>query len=153
MRVWRLCRAAHAKDGLSGDGGLYAPGRWHLRGDRIVYTAATLSLAALELLVRVHRAFAPTDLVASEIDIPDAVEVERVLPAKLASGWDAYPARSFTQQLGTKWLAARRTAVLQVPSAVIPRESNYLLNPAHPRCARVRIVGRAPFSFDARLLT
>jgi RES domain-containing protein len=153
VRVWRLCRAAYAKDGLSGDGGLFASGRWHIRGDRVVYTAATLSLAALELLVRIHRAFAPTDLVAVEIDMPDVVEIERVSPSKLGSGWEAYPAPSFTQQLGTSWLVARRTAVLQVPSAVIPRESNYLLNPAQPRCARVRIVGRAPFSFDARLLT
>ena len=153
MRAWRLCRAAYAKDGLSGDGGLYASGRWHLRGQRVVYTAATLSLAALEFLVRVNRAFAPTDLVAVEIDVPDAAEIEHVPPSKLASGWDAYPAPAFTQQLGTRWLASGRTAVLQVPSAVIPRESNFLLNPAHPRYARVRIVGSAPFSFDARLLT
>jgi RES domain-containing protein len=152
VRVWRLCRAAYAKDGLSGDGGLHAAGRWHVRGERVVYAAATLSLAALEFLVRVPRAFSPTDLVASEIDIPDSVEIERVLPSKLASGWDAYPAPAFAQQLGSRWLDARRTAVLQVPSAVIPRESNYLVNPAHPRSARIRVVARAPFYFDTRRL-
>jgi RES domain-containing protein len=153
VRVWRLCQAAYSKKALTGEGGLYAHGRWHLQGVRVVYAAATLSLAALELLVRIDCALAPPDLVAVEIEIPGSVEVERKPLSKLPAGWDAYPAPASTQLLGMRWIAAGKAAVLEVPSALIPREWNYILNPAHPHFARVRVVGRAPFFFDSRLLT
>jgi RES domain-containing protein len=152
VRVWRLCQAERVNDSLRGEGGAHTSGRWHHRGARIVYTSATLSLAALEVLVHVSRAFAPADLVAVELDIPEGLEIGRVPPSRLPSGWDANPAPIATQDLGTSWAASRRTPVLEVPSAIIPRECNYLLNPQHPRFARIRIVGRTPFSFDTRLL-
>jgi RES domain-containing protein len=95
---------------------------------------------------------APTDLAAVEIDIPDSVEIEHVPVSKLPPGWDAFPASAFTRQLGTDWIAARRTAILEVPSAIIHHERNYLLNPAHPRLGRVRVIGHAPFTFDTRLM-
>ena len=153
MRVWRLCQSAYTKKALTGEGGLHADGRWHLQGARVVYAAATLSLAALELLVRIDRTLAPPDLVAVEIEIPGSVEVERVPLSKLPAGWDAYPTSATTQLLGMRWIAAGRTAVLEVPSVVIPRESNYVLKPAHPQFRRIRTVATTPFSFDYRLLT
>lgn len=153
MRVWRLCQAGYAKQALSGEGGMRASARWHDQGTRIVYTSSTLSLAALELLVRTDRAFAPPGLISVEIDVPPSVEIERVPLSRLPAGWDAYPAPTFTRAFGSKWIAGMRTAVLQVPSAVIPRENNFLLNPAHPRFARVRVIGRTSFSLDSRLLT
>ena len=153
MRVWRLCQAKHAKDLLGGEGGVHASGRWHLQGTRIVYTSATLSLAALEVLVHVNRAFAPPDLVAVELDLPGALDFERLPLSRLPAGWDAHPAPTAVQELGTRWVTSRRSPVLEVPSAVIPREHNYLLNPAHPRFSRIRVIGRTPFSLDCRLLT
>lgn len=153
MRVWRLCRAFRAKDSLSGAGGVHVSGRWHLRGTRIVYTSATLSLAALEVLVHANDSFGPPDLVAVEVEVPASLEIERVPLSGLPAQWDADPAPAAIQELGSRWAASRRSAVLEVPSAVIPRESNYLLNPIHPHFSRVRIVGRVPFSFDSRLLT
>ena len=152
MRVWRLCGALRAKDSASGEGGVHTSGRWHLRGTRIVYTSATLSLAALEVLVHANRAFAPPDLVAVEVEVPTSLAIERVPLSRLPVEWDADPAPSILQEIGSRWAASRRSAVLAVPSAVIPLENNYLLNPAHPQFSRVRIVGRTPFSFDARLL-
>ena len=152
MRVWRLCRALRVKESLSGEGGRHTSGRWHVQGTRIVYASATLSLAALEVLVHVNRAYAPPDLVAVEIEIPASLELERVSLSRLPAEWNAHPAPAAVQELGTRWAASRRSPVLAVPSAVIPREANYLLNPAHPRFGRVRIVGHAPFSFDSRLL-
>ena len=152
MRVWRLSQADRVKDSLSGEGGVHASGRWHHRGTRIVYASATLSLAALEVLVHVSRAAAPSDLVAVELDIPERVVVERVTPSRLPAGWDTHPAPPTVQDFGTTWAASRRSPVLEIPSAIIPHERNYLLNPEHPRFTRIRIVGRTPFSFDARLL-
>ena len=127
MRVWRLCQAFRAKDSLSGEGGVHVSGRWHLRGTRIVYTSATLSLAALEMLVHANRAFAPQDLVAVEVEVPASPEIDRVPLSRLPGQWDADPAPAAIQELGSRWAASRRSAVLEVPSAVIPLESNYLL--------------------------
>jgi RES domain-containing protein len=63
-----------------------------------------------------------------------------------------YPAPSELQDFGSKWLTSLRSAVLQVPAAVMLVESNFLLNPRHPQFARVSIVREVPFSFDSRLL-
>jgi RES domain-containing protein len=152
VRVWRLCQTRYANEALSGEGGLRGSARWHFMGTRIVYSSSTLSLAALEVLIRVNRSLAPLDLVAVEIDIPSSLEIERLTPSRLSSGWDANPAPAFTREIGSGWVSTVRSAILEVPSAVIPRESNYLLNPAHPQFGRIRVAGRAPFSFDPRLL-
>lgn len=151
MRVWRICRRSHAIDPLGGRGGLYAPGRWHPRGVRIVYTSAALSLAALELLVRLDRDLLPSDLVQMELDLPDDLREERIEAATLPSAWRRYPAPAALQRIGAVWLAGGATAILRVPSAVIPEEDNYLLNPMHPAIERVKVVGRRAFILDRRL--
>jgi RES domain-containing protein len=152
MRVWRICRKAHAAAGLAGIGGLHVSGRWHHRGRPIVYASSTASLAALEVLVHVDPANAPSDLTLLAIDVPDDVAVETCDPTRLTPRWQAFPGPVELQDFGSTWLAEVRTAVLAVPSAVLPVERNLLLNPAHPHAARFRIVGEQPFSFDPRLL-
>jgi RES domain-containing protein len=137
---------------LAGLGGLYASGRWHHRGQPIVYTSATPSLAALEVLVHVDPALAPTNVKLLELDVPSELAVERCDPEALSADWMTYPAPSELQDFGSKWLTSLRSAVLQVPAVVMPVESNFLLNPRHPQFAKVSIVREVPFSFDSRLL-
>lgn len=117
-----------------------------------VYTAAHLSLAVLELLVHVPaREDLPTDLVAIPADFPDDLRIEEVGIAELPPNWRRTPAPGALADRGTAWLTATRTAVLAVPSAVVPREMNYILNPAHPDFRRI-ILGRAErFDLDPRL--
>ena len=152
MRVWRISRQPHAATSLAGIGGLYVSGRWHHRGRPIVYTSATPSLAALEVLVHVDPSLAPTDLRLIEIDIPDGMAIEACDPARLAADWQAFPAPIALQDFGSEWLSALRTPVLSVPSAVLAIERNYLINPAHSDSARIRIVREQAFSFDPRLI-
>ena len=152
MRVWRICPQPYVSSALTGLGGLYAAGRWHHKGQPIVYTSATPSLAALEVLVHVDPALAPSDVRLLEIDVPPEVSVERCSPEKIIPEWKIYPAPSELQDFGSKWLTSLRSAVLQVPAAVMPVESNFLLNPRHPEFARVSVVREVPFSFDSRLL-
>lgn len=83
MRVWRISRQPHAAASLTGSGGLYVSGRWHHRGRPVVYTSATPSLAALEVLVHVDPALAPADLRLIEIDVPDGIDIETCDPALL----------------------------------------------------------------------
>lgn len=152
MRVWRICPQQYVSSSLAGTGGLYASGRWHHRGQPIVYTSATPSLAALEVLVHVDPALAPNSVKLLEIDLPSELAVERCDPEKISADWMIYPAPSELQDFGSKWLSSLRSAVLQVPAAVMPVESNFLLNPRHPQFTQVSIVREVSFSFDSRLL-
>ncbi len=152
MRVWRICRRAHAADALSGRGGLFVSGRWHSRGRRIVYTSGSLSLAALEILVHVDQTELPRDLFRIEVEIPDDVSVERIDASALPTAWRTFPAPPALQELGDGWLQQQKALVLEVPSAVIPEEYNYLLNPAHPDAARLVVVSSREFVYDPRIV-
>ena len=151
MQLWRICRQTHAADPLSGRGGLFVSGRWHPKGRRVVYTSGTLSLAALEILVHTDDDLIPSDLVQIEIDVPHDLNTERIDVDSLPPNWRTYPAPPFLQKLGADWLERRDSAILRVPSAVVPQESNFLLNPAHPDAARFRVVTTEGFVWDPRL--
>lgn len=116
-----------------------------------MYTSATLSLAALEYFIHLDPAEAPPDLVAIPADIPDGVSRSEVESADLPTNWRSYPAPEFLADLGTEWLRSGRTAVLLVPSVIVPQERNYLLNPAHRDFRVVRAGTPEPFSFDPRM--
>lgn len=152
MHVWRISPAKYAAQCLAGIGGLHVSGRWHHRGRPIVYTSATPSLAALEVLVHVDPGLAPPDLRLVEIDVPDALAIESCDPAALAPDWQAFPAPAALLDFGSAWLMEQRTPILRVLSAVLPIEHNYILNPAHPESSAVRIVRALAFSFDPRLI-
>jgi RES domain-containing protein len=152
MRVWRIDRLTFI-DKLSGIGGLQSPGRWHNRGNRIIYTASVPSLAALEYLVHLDPDIAPADISLLEIDIPDVISIESCAdPATLNPNWREIHLPEELQDFGTRWLLEHRTAILSVPSAIVPMELNYLINPAHPDIARIRVVEEQPFAYDPRLL-
>jgi RES domain-containing protein len=152
MRVWRIDRLS-STDKLSGIGGLYASGRWHRRGYRIIYTASTPSLAELETLAHYAPQQAPEERSLLEIDVPDDIAIENCDPLSLTLDWkrvNPYPAE--LQDFGSQWLDECRTALLSVPSVVMAIEKNYLINPNHNDTSRIRIVDEKPFSFDLRLL-
>jgi RES domain-containing protein len=117
-----------------------------------VYVSETLALAALEYLVHVDPANVPGDLVSIPAEIPDSVAIREVNLKNLPADWRAYPAPDALAQIGTAWTNAGSSAVLGVPSAVIPDERNYLLNPAHRDFPRIKIGVPQPFAFDSRLL-
>jgi RES domain-containing protein len=148
VRVWRLARRAHAA--LDGGGARRDGGRWNSPGRPLVYSSSHLSLAALEVLVHFDVDEVPEDLRAFAIEIPDALAAEQVTLDTLPTGWtrQAFASRAF----GDDWLAAARTPVLVVPSAIIPEETNVLVNPSHPATQGVRVVASRRFAYDPRLL-
>ena len=119
----------------------------------MVYASETLALATLETLVHYDESVGQhRRLVVCQASIPADVEVENA-PASLFSGrWRAYPAPRRLAQVGDAWVAEARTAVLRVSSAVLPRESNLLLNPSHPDFARLQLRVLEDFRLDPRLL-
>ena len=151
MRLWRICKAKYVTTALSGQGGLYTPGRWHQRGTAVVYCARSLALATLESFVHFDPMDAPGSLVAIPVDVPDDVRVERWKAKDLPSGWRGHPHLDATRDMGTAWLKGLTAAVLRVPSAVVSIESNFLLNPSHPDMARIRAGASRRFAFDPRM--
>jgi RES domain-containing protein len=118
----------------------------------MVYTASTLSLAALEALVHFAIDTAPLDYVALTVRVPDDA-VERVVANTLPADWNAMAAPAACQELGARWAAEGRSLGLSVPSAVVPSENNILLNPLHPDFSKVTLEKQEPFVFDSRLVT
>ncbi len=149
MRVWRLCKRSHAA--FDGEGARLAGARWSRKGTAVVYTSATLSLAAQESFVHLAPEESPTDLVAASAEIPDGVRMTILRAADLPREWRRFPAPESLADIGTKWVETMESAVLQVPSAVIPQENNYLLNPGHPDFRRILVQQPEPFTYDARM--
>lgn len=149
MRVWRTCSKRH--QAFDGEGAYRYGGRWNHPGTPVVYTSESLSLAALEYFVHVDADTAPDDLVAISADVPDRVRIHSVKIANLPKDWRRYPAPEALQDIGTQWAKKGSTLVLAVPSAVIPEEHNYLLNPAHRDFKRVRLHRPMSFRLDPRM--
>ena len=149
MRLWRISNHAD----LSGEGGRRVAARWHERGHPTVYLAEHPALALLETLV--HLDIDPDELPSHyqllTVEAPDAVAVEELSEAELARIADWRHSPRHTRTLTRAWFDERRTALLRVPSAIVPAAFNYLLNPLHVDAARVSVVARQTAEFDARL--
>lgn len=143
MTVYRLTSARFPR--CDGEGARLYGGRWNSRGRAVVYAAATQSLAALEILA--HTAALSEDYVVIAIEVPADLAIEAAQRGNLER-WKL----ADTREMGDRWLEQGRTAVLQVPSKVVPAEANYVVNPAHPDFPRLRIAPPEPFRFDERLL-
>jgi RES domain-containing protein len=149
-RTWRLTTARFADTAFTGDGARRYGGRWHPKGVAVVYTAGSLSLALLELLVQDQPLRAR--YVAIPVDIPNDLAIGRITPDELPADWREPAAREVLRRIGADWLAGQESAVLAVPSAVIPIETNYLLNPGHRDFGRIVVGDSEEVVTDLRLV-
>lgn len=147
---WRIVKSALAAHAFDGEGARLYGGRWNSPGTGVVYTAQSEALAALELLVHLQSSQLLRSYSSISARFDDAL-VEAVAPARLPSAWRVYPAPAALQEIGDRWAAEQRSAVLRVPSAIVPAEFNYLLNPAHRDFARIALGKPSRFEFDRRL--
>ncbi|HEV7600622.1 MAG TPA: RES family NAD+ phosphorylase [Bradyrhizobium sp.] len=146
MEVWRISNYAD----LSGSGGVRAAGRWHSRGKRIVYLADHPASAVLEMLVHMDRDLLPATYRLLRVIVPETIAIEAVGADTLSSDWTNQPAA--TREIGDQWLDRSSSALLQVPSVIVPRARNFLLNPVHPDAAGFAIAEVIDAPFDPRLL-
>ena len=151
LSLWRLAKAKHAAVALDGEGARRYGGRWNQRGTGVVYLGGSLSIAALETFVHLTAADARLAFVAIEIIVPDDVTVAALNPADLPRNWRAEPPPDQTKAIGTGWTRGGETLLLRVPSVIVPRETNYLLNPVHADFRRLTIRAPQPFGFDERM--
>ena len=150
MLVWRICRERQRE--LDGEGASLYGGRWNSEGVPVVYTSSTLALAALEFLVHVDIEDVPNDLVALGLEVPADAGAKTVAVNDLPSDWNQLPDHPACAKIGDDWVAEGKALLLCVPSAVVPEESNLLINPDHPRARDVVVASVRPFAFDSRLL-
>ena len=150
MVGWRLIKARLAAHAFSGEGARLYGGRWSSPGTPVVYISETLSLAALEVLVHVQSSGLLTSYVTCRVDF-DSNWSDIFNPASLPPDWRSSPAPAELRAIGDDWVRVRRSLLLKVPSAIVPQEHNYLINPAHPDFARLNIGPPEPFTFDTRL--
>ncbi|MFM8455119.1 MAG: RES family NAD+ phosphorylase [Gammaproteobacteria bacterium] len=150
LETWRIVKKKYAETAFSGDGSKMYEGRWHHAGIPVVYTAASLSLAALETFIHLEQNMT-IEFVALHTKIPNTISFETINESDLPKNWNASPAIILTKNLGTNWFNQNHSAILKVPSVLIPGEYNYLLNPLHKDFSKIQRSKPIPFSFDHRM--
>jgi RES domain-containing protein len=153
IRAWRLVKASRSATAFDGEGAFRFGGRWNSRGHRVVYTSGSLALALLEILVHLDPAGAVPEFAAFPITIPTAClhSARNAIQQDAASASPRNLALVETRGTGDRWIDTAASAALCVPSAIVPCEHNYLLNPSHPDFQRCEIGAAQAFHFDSRL--
>jgi RES domain-containing protein len=150
MIIFRIVNAAF-KDDLSGTGASIYGGRWNSKGNKALYTASHISLALLELVVNFNASDSPLlpDYHLIHIDIPTdnliSIKAEDLKP-------DWQKDLSYTRFIGDEFLGENKSLLLKIPSAVVPEECNYLINPAHKLFRSIRIIHSKSYVVDRRLI-
>lgn len=150
MIVYRLSKQAYIHD-LSGRGAELNGGRWNSKGTAVVYTSSSRALAVLEVAVHTPLGFMPSDYFMATIELPDNAEIFKPGIDQLPEKWNNNPFIKATQQIGDSFVKANKYLALQVPSATVAGDFNYLLNPLHPDFKAVKIINAEFFEFDSRL--
>lgn len=149
MEIFRITKVRWSTD-LVASG---HPARWNSSGIKVIYAAATRSLACLENLV--HRGeLGQEDLYRTMvIYIPDALPIHPIHVSELPQGWASTDEilLSKCRQIGDQWARSLSTPILKVPSAIIKNEFNYICNPAHPDFVEIKLINVEQFFFDSRL--
>ncbi|MDP1591036.1 MAG: RES family NAD+ phosphorylase [Prosthecobacter sp.] len=151
ITAYRICQKRFAKTALDGEGARLLGGRWNSPGTRLVYLAGSISLAQLEMLVHLESDEVLHDrYVVIPISIPES-HVTLLPREKWPRGWRAPTAPSGARRIGDEWIRSNSSVCLQVPSVLVPEESNFLLNPAHPAFSEIQIGKARSLVFDRRL--
>jgi len=149
--AWRVDKKKWQESSFDGAGAALEGGRWNSAGVRVVYVSEHLAMAAMEKYVHLPKPVPPKmELVRFVLDFK-GVAIKVITPNLLPRDWQDYPPGGSTQKIGDAWVASMETAILAVPSALIPEEVNYLLNPAHPDFKKILVGKPEAFVFDSRI--
>jgi RES domain-containing protein len=152
VNLWRIAAETrkYPADDLSGGGAAVHPGRWNDDNEAVVYAAPTLAMAVLETAAHIDGSGLPLNRFVVQIDVPDAVWAarEELNAATLPATWAAIPAGRASVEIGSAWIKERRSAILLVPSVIVPEEWAALINPGHPNATGVRAAAVRLFPYD-----
>ncbi len=147
IESYRILKRRFVSAAFSGEGARRYGGRWNSAGVAVVYTSSSISLAILEWRAHLTQWPAPASVIIR-------IEFDASLvwsPAKLPTNWKRWPCPKTTAAVGDTWVRSGRSAVLKLPSAVVPAEFNYVLNPAHAEFGKIRLGRPQVFKADSRL--
>jgi len=147
MTVYRFVRPIYRND-ISGDGARKKGGRWNSPGFPVVYTSTSISLSLLELLIYNSSYEVIRVNMLMQITVPENLMKSLSVNA-LKQTWQKDI--DYSRFIGNEFLKNKKSLLLKVPSAIIPEESNVLINPAHPDFKRVKIIKASLFQYDTRL--
>ncbi|QSE96904.1 RES family NAD+ phosphorylase [Fulvivirga lutea] len=148
MKLYRIGHKNYIHD-LAGTGGLYADGRWHAKGTRIVYFSEHISLAKLEVLA--NSVILPKNMSLMTVEVADNEAIKEITTSMLPESWDGYPYLEKLHSITYDWIKRSESLILKVPSAQATNEFNYLINPLHKNKDAVKVVSIEPIKFDRRL--
>ena len=150
--LWRIAveTPAYPASDLSGTGARITGGRWNSQGVPVVYCSTSIALATLETVHYLRGGGLPFNRYLVRIAIPDVVWNARQVLDPFPGGWDAIPAGLSGKRAGDGWIAAGKSALLLVPSVIVPDEYNVLLNPRHADAAAVTASTVRRWSYDPR---
>jgi RES domain-containing protein len=155
MSLWRIATDTpdYTADDLTGKGAEITGGRWNRAGTPVVYAATNIALATLETLVHFNTTDLPLNRILVRLDVPDDIWAVRTILTRHTAkvGWNVSPAGKVSLDAGDAWLDSVATALMEVPSAIVPEEANVLLNPRHPGIAQISAVRTRLFLYDTRL--
>ena len=151
MKAWRITQRRHASTAFSGEGARLYGGRWNRPGVPMVYVAQSQSLAVLEVLVHLDSPALLGKYVLIEAEF-DASLIQEADRSSLPKNWQSDPVPETVQAIGDRWASSGSSAVLRVPSVLVPDESSFLLNPRHPDFAKIAVSRPQAFHFDPRLI-
>jgi len=147
---WRIVKQKHAAAAFSGEGARLFEGRWNSAGVRMVYCSEHLSLATLEILVHVQPLIMRDRFRAFRVTW-DAAMMIAIDKRRLPKGWNLQPPGAASKEIGDDWIKSGRSAVLALPSVIVPVERTFLLNPQHSDFRKIKIKNLGTFALDSRL--
>jgi len=149
--VYRVLRKPYARTPFDGEGSYQYGGRWSSPGTRLSYASEHQSLAMLEYFVHLEASDAPPDLVLASADIPDDLSRQQIEVGTLPANWRETPAPAELARLGDEFVLTGKDCILIVPSALVPNENNWLVNPLHEEFQKIKIRQTEPLTYDSRL--
>ena len=149
MKVYSICKCEFITD-LHGTGAARFPGRWNSKGTYILYTAATASLALLESVVHVSN-IAVSSYCMVCLSLPDD-SIQTISANELPENWYTNPAPDMLKNIGDSFIKTNKFLLLKIPSAIMPEENSFLLNPAHPDFKKVEVVYTRNIPIDERFI-
>ena len=146
-----MLRKPYARTPFDGEGSYQYGGRWSSPGTRLSYASEHQSLAMLEYFVHLEASDAPPDLVLASADIPDDLSRQQIEVGTLPANWRETPAPAELARLGDEFVLTGKDCILIVPSALVPNENNWLINPLHEEFQKIKIRQTEPLTYDSRL--
>ena len=143
---YRVVKKKYLDSAFDGEGARLHGGRWNSKSVPVVYTSNSLALCSLEIFIHLPS----YRLLADYIYMTVTFDAELITQISLIDGWDERPVSKITQTIGDQWIKKCQSAVLKVPSVLMPDGYNYLININHPDFNNIKTGNPQLLQFDTR---